>query len=306
MITSNVNFNLYKSFIAVYDARNISRAAANLQITQPTVTYNIKELERQLGTKLFHTHPRGVEPTFDANELYKHVMRGIIAISNGENAIRDFNEQTIYTIRISAHREITSTKLAQAIAKFNAKYSNIRFEISGAGDGSIAKLMQHSTDVVINTTGSHETQIGNIQLKAMKRVVVLSKELAKKSGISNKITAEQFEALPLIIFKNGCKDLEGKKSGKVFTIVNSGDTAIRLVEQGLGAGIFFEEHLEGKNMNDLVMVPFPAELGWKEHDLICAYNKDSITKPARSFVEMICEVYGVDAPFINNVVVEAK
>ena len=45
---SNINYNLYKSFLVVYETQNISRAADFLYISQPAVSHNIKELEKQL------------------------------------------------------------------------------------------------------------------------------------------------------------------------------------------------------------------------------------------------------------------
>ncbi len=43
---SNINYNLYKSFLVVYETKNISRAADLLYISQPAVSHNIKELEK--------------------------------------------------------------------------------------------------------------------------------------------------------------------------------------------------------------------------------------------------------------------
>ena len=44
---SNINYNLYKSFLVVYETQNISRAAELLYISQPAVSHNIKELEKK-------------------------------------------------------------------------------------------------------------------------------------------------------------------------------------------------------------------------------------------------------------------
>mgnify|MGYP003297417224 CR=1 FL=1 len=48
---SNINYNLYKSFLVVYETKNISRAADILYISQPAVSHNIKELEKQSLTR---------------------------------------------------------------------------------------------------------------------------------------------------------------------------------------------------------------------------------------------------------------
>lgn len=50
---NNFDFNKYKAFYAVAEFENFSRAADNLHISQPAISYSIKELEQELNTKLF-------------------------------------------------------------------------------------------------------------------------------------------------------------------------------------------------------------------------------------------------------------
>ena len=69
----DANLNLYKYFIAVMDERSITRAAHKLGVSQPTVTYNIKELEKHLQHKLFVVGKHGVCPEPRAITLYHRI-----------------------------------------------------------------------------------------------------------------------------------------------------------------------------------------------------------------------------------------
>ena len=53
MKNSNVNINLYKTFLEVYELKNISKTAKKMYISQSAVSQNIKSLENQLGVTLF-------------------------------------------------------------------------------------------------------------------------------------------------------------------------------------------------------------------------------------------------------------
>src|SRR5215813_7834620 len=63
-------------FLRVAQRRNISLAAAELNITQPSLTKSIKLLEKTLGVRLFERLARGVELTDYGHTLRRHADRG--------------------------------------------------------------------------------------------------------------------------------------------------------------------------------------------------------------------------------------
>lgn len=70
-----MDYRQLKSFIAVFEARNITSAARRLFLTQPALSATIKSLEEELGVVLFERLPRGVEVTADARVLYPQARR---------------------------------------------------------------------------------------------------------------------------------------------------------------------------------------------------------------------------------------
>ena len=59
----SVKLALYKVFKEVAEAGNISLAAENLYLSQSAVSQSVKQLEQQLGTRLFLRAPRRVTRT---------------------------------------------------------------------------------------------------------------------------------------------------------------------------------------------------------------------------------------------------
>ena len=55
----NFTFRQIRYFVAVADSFSVSRAAAELHISQSAVTSAIRELETELGAALFERNPRG-------------------------------------------------------------------------------------------------------------------------------------------------------------------------------------------------------------------------------------------------------
>jgi DNA-binding transcriptional LysR family regulator len=61
-----------RQFLAVVDAGNFTRAALHINVSQPTLSAGIAELEKRLGTKLFARSNRRVQLTDAGNRLLAH------------------------------------------------------------------------------------------------------------------------------------------------------------------------------------------------------------------------------------------
>jgi len=66
---------------------NVTRTAETLSISQSSVSYHIKKLERDLGAVLFRRTPSGLEPTDEGMMLYNNVERGFAAIKHGVDQV---------------------------------------------------------------------------------------------------------------------------------------------------------------------------------------------------------------------------
>lgn len=60
-------------FLAVAELGNISLASDRLNVSQSTVSTNLKQLEQDHGVALFHRSSRGVMLTKEGDILYEHV-----------------------------------------------------------------------------------------------------------------------------------------------------------------------------------------------------------------------------------------
>jgi DNA-binding transcriptional LysR family regulator len=72
-----VNFEWYRSFIAVYQAGTVTAAADKRFLTQPTLSQHIAALEIALDTRLFERTARKMIPTDAARMLYPQVIASV-------------------------------------------------------------------------------------------------------------------------------------------------------------------------------------------------------------------------------------
>ena len=81
----NINFEYYKVFYIIAKNKNITKAADELNISQPAISRMLKTMEEQLNTKLFIRKTKGVILTQEGNELYNLISNEVSNIINAEN-----------------------------------------------------------------------------------------------------------------------------------------------------------------------------------------------------------------------------
>ena len=81
----NINFEYYKVFYVIAKNKNITKAANELNISQPSISRMLKNMEDQMNTKLFIRKTKGVILTHEGNELYNLISNEINNIIKAEN-----------------------------------------------------------------------------------------------------------------------------------------------------------------------------------------------------------------------------
>jgi DNA-binding transcriptional LysR family regulator len=90
-----------KYFQTVAYTEHISKAAAQLNIAQPSLSLTIKRLEDEMGTKLFHRKGRNIELNAAGKILLKHVNRIFVELENARLAIKEKHAELSSLIRIA-------------------------------------------------------------------------------------------------------------------------------------------------------------------------------------------------------------
>jgi DNA-binding transcriptional LysR family regulator len=89
-----IDLSLIKVFIIVFETKNISHAAERLNLSQPSVTYNLNRLRKFLNDPLFERDKFGVKPTKLAQSLYPNFRQAITDIEMAITASKYFDPKT--------------------------------------------------------------------------------------------------------------------------------------------------------------------------------------------------------------------
>lgn len=146
----NNDFNKYRFFYAVALYKSFSKAAKNLMISQPAISYAIKELEANLNTKLFIRNTKNVELTEDGEKLLFYVREAFENLLMGEKLLAEKTDDLTGVIRIGIFSHISLFMLPNIIKDFNKIYPRAKFYIySTSHMEMVEKLRNKELDVLI-------------------------------------------------------------------------------------------------------------------------------------------------------------
>ena len=132
MSYNDLDLNLIKTFLCVYECKSILLASKKLYISQPAVSKSIQKLEEFLGGKLFIRTPKGVIPTTEGEAFNSACYNAMKILNNGINKFSTLANLKEGQLNIGSSSTIIRKVLIGFIEKFNKKYPNIVISITDA------------------------------------------------------------------------------------------------------------------------------------------------------------------------------
>lgn len=146
----NSNYEYYRIFYYVAKYRNLTKAAAALQTSQPAVTRTIHRLEEDLGCRLFIRSKSGMELTAEGRTFYEYVSAGCAQFFKGEQKITNLLSLDEGSITISATETALHCCLLEAIESFRGLHPNVTFRIlNNSSSESVTALRQGQVDMAM-------------------------------------------------------------------------------------------------------------------------------------------------------------
>lgn len=129
-------------FLAIAREENFTKAANILHVTQPTLSRQIADLEKELGVKLFIRSNHNIILTEDGMILKRRAQE---ILSLADKTKRDFlqkDEALSGTISIGSGEFRSTEYLARIIAEFRKKYPNVKYEIYSGNANNIRDYIE--------------------------------------------------------------------------------------------------------------------------------------------------------------------
>lgn len=278
-----MELRVLRYFLAVAREENITKAAAFLRLTQPTLSRQLMQLEEELGVKLFQRGRHRIALTNEGRLLRRRAQELVDLADKTAREVSDSGRELIGEISIGAGESRGMSFLSQTIRLFQERYPKVVFHIfSGSADAVKERLDTGLLDLGLFTEPVDVEQYGFFRLKEKDRWGVLVREdspLAKLRAV----TPRDLEDIPLIISGREIvqKELaswfgESWESVHPAATFNLGLNAANMVRCGVGAAVYLEL---GVSFDGLRLLPLRPKM---ETGTVLVWKKGQVPSPAEA------------------------
>jgi DNA-binding transcriptional LysR family regulator len=131
----NTELRILRYFVAVAEELNFSKAALRLNISQPPLSYAIKQLEQELDLVLFERNSRQVSLTSAGIRLYKEALFILSHASNLKNILHQADDNS--HIRLGFVGSMLYRNFAALISSLEQRFPEITFDLIEANSSEI-------------------------------------------------------------------------------------------------------------------------------------------------------------------------
>lgn len=146
-------------FLAVANSLNFARAAEHLNVSQPTITHQIKALEDELNVKLFRRSTRLVELTPEGLAFITDAKNMVGIAEQAKRKFSNHTERKIDTISIGLSNYALFDLLSEALKELVCEFPNLHPKLHIVPHEQLFHLLETgSVDVIFGIRESGEVQ----------------------------------------------------------------------------------------------------------------------------------------------------
>lgn len=283
-------------FVAVSNELHFTKAAEKLNISQPSLSQQIRALEHEIGMPLFDRIGKKISLTEAGSILLSHSKKVFHEVEQAYAAIQDLNGLQQGKLTIGALLTTVNYLLPPAILNFNELYPNIELSVLGLRTGEIReKLLQNELDIGITFLPVQDKEIISIPLyqNELTLVVPTNHELTQHTTV----TMGVLQKYPIILLpknffltqliRSHCQNFNF--TPKPILEISTMESLIHMVSKGMGITVLPKPYIDFLQSNSIQAIKIINPTATIEIGII--YRKDKYMCAAtRMFIEQLQKI----------------
>ncbi|WDE07821.1 LysR family transcriptional regulator [Thalassomonas viridans] len=251
-----------KSLQAIVEGGSLRAAAENLHRTQPTISVAIKNLEKELGLKLFDRAQYRNKLTPQGEALYKKAKLVLGQVQSFENLAKQLTTGEELEVGIAFTSAIPVAPILTTIRQCKVEFPRTRLEIySENGTGPLDLLDNGQASLLIIPWIKNFETLESLHFMNLRFISVISAQSP---------LLKEYKVVPKAVMRTHPQVIiSGRKSStKTYGVLEGGDqwrvndfqTKKELIVQGMGWGSL-PEHLIKEELEQGILAPLEVEGG---------------------------------------------
>lgn len=286
-----------KYFVTIAELGSFTGAAEQLHLSQPALSYQMKHLEEELGTKLFDRRGRKTSLTHEG-ELFLPLAQAILLRT--DEAVRVLKEHLgidVGEVHMGCNPTVATYLVPEILAEFRKLYPQVGVDVIEADDVQLQQLVQRDLldFAVVTAPGSPQTlEVTPLGSEDIVLVVAPDHHLASRESITLASLADEEFVLPIPPFNirmhlaNACRAAGFEP--RVTYRAGSVQTCKSFARQGLGITTMPSISLRGKDAEGLSIIRIEDGLT-RDLNLITGKER-SISRVATALMELVRATVG--------------
>ena len=275
-----MELRVLRYFLAVAREENITKAAAMLHLTQPTLSRQLMQLEEELGVQLFQRSRYRIILTNDGMLLRRRAQELVDLADKTARELSERETELMGEIAIGAGETRSMTALSRAIQSFRTLYPKVVFRIFSANADDVKERLDMGLlDMGLLTEPVDVGKYAFCRMQEKDRWGVLVRADSPLAALEA-VTPEDLEAVPLL-----CSGREGVQRElanwfgdrwerlEIAATFNLILNAANMVRCGVGAALGFDLNLA---FDDLRFLPLSPAM---ETGTVLVWKKDQVLSP---------------------------
>lgn len=173
-------FSTMRSFVRVYETRSFSAAAKDLNLSQPSVSKAVAQLEQELGVQLFLRSTRGLNSTDAGQKFYEHSIRTLDEADLAVKAVKGANAPLTGRLRVSGTITFMRQHIIPKLPIFMEQHPLLSIDLL-LDDGNIG-LVEEGAEVALRMGKLASSNLTVRKIGQCRRIVVATPSYLLKHG----------------------------------------------------------------------------------------------------------------------------
>jgi LysR family transcriptional regulator, cyn operon transcriptional activator len=269
MEATDLELRHIRYFVATSEAMSFTRAARQLNVSQPALSHSIFQLEERLGNKLFERSVKGIRLTPAGKVFEKTAQRVLREISAGAQLIAESSGLIAGEIRLGFVNSVNIFWLPMMIGRFLQKYPLVKFSVESIDISELeSRLLDEKLDLGIGFLERKRQSLKTLELFVENLVVIANAKLPTKKN--RFMSLDEVVRFPLVLLRTGfCTreiidaGLEGSDSQpKILAEFDSIDAIVSCVQEVAAISVLPEHACRWQAYPGIKVIPLQGDC-WK-------------------------------------------